>query len=103
MVYYLQCSVEDSGEHIVIGAGELHQEMCLEDLDEDLDEDHVGIPLKVSDPVVSYREAVSKESDRVCLSKLRNKQSPLYMKARPMLEGFAEERDKVCSLHLSIK
>jgi len=73
--------------------------MCLEDLDED----HVGIPLKVSDPVVSCREAVSKESDHVCLTKLRNKHNRLYMKARPMLEGFAEDRDKVCSLHLSIE
>merc|ERR1712142_447704 len=33
---------EESGEHIVAGAGELHLEICLKDLEED----HAGIPLK---------------------------------------------------------
>merc|ERR1739838_522844 len=27
----VQCSIEDSGEHIVAGAGELHLEICLKD------------------------------------------------------------------------
>ena len=39
----VQCSTEESGEHIVAGAGELHLEICLKDLEED----HAGIPLKV--------------------------------------------------------
>jgi len=99
VVYCWQCSVEDSSEHVAIEAGELHQDMCLEDLDED----HAGIPLKVTGPVVSYREAVNKESDHVFFTKLRNKHNRLYMKARPMLERFAEDKDKVCSLHLSIE
>ena len=38
-----QCIIEESGEHIVAGAGELHLEICLKDLEED----HAGIPLKV--------------------------------------------------------
>merc|ERR1712216_425861 len=29
------CSIEESGEHIVAGAGELHIEICLKDLEED--------------------------------------------------------------------
>ena len=44
-----------SGEHIIAGAGELHLEICLKDLEED----HACIPIKKSDPVVSYRETVS--------------------------------------------
>merc|ERR1712241_1305164 len=48
---------EESGEHIVAGAGELHLEICLKDLEED----HACIPLKKSDPVVSYRETISGE------------------------------------------
>ena len=40
----VQCSIEESGEHIVAGAGELHLEICLKDLEED----HAGIPLKVT-------------------------------------------------------
>lgn len=41
----VQCCTEESGEHIVAGAGELHLEICLKDLEED----HAGIPLKVTD------------------------------------------------------
>ena len=40
----VQCTIEESGEHIVAGAGELHLEICLKDLEED----HACIPLKVS-------------------------------------------------------
>ena len=35
--------IEESGEHIIAGAGELHLEICLKDLEED----HACIPLKV--------------------------------------------------------
>src|SRR6218665_234735 len=88
---FLQCSIEESGEHIIAGAGELHLEICLKDLEED----HACIPIKVSEPVVSYRETVSEESDRMCLSKSPNKHNRLYMKARPMPDGLAEDIDKV--------
>merc|ERR1712024_102416 len=37
----------DSGEHIIAGAGELHLEICLKDLEED----HACIPLMKSDPM----------------------------------------------------
>eukprot|EP00128_Syssomonas_multiformis_P017669 Colp12_sorted_trinity150504_noHs@36493 len=84
------CSIEESGEHIVAGAGELHLEICLKDLEED----HAGVPLKKSDPVVSYRETVEAESDRVCLSKSPNKHNRLYMKAVPLSEGIPEAIDK---------
>jgi len=76
----VQCSIEESGEHIIAGAGELHLEICLKDLEED----HAGIPLKKSDPVVSYRETVSEESDIMCLSKSPNKHNRLFMKAAGM-------------------
>jgi elongation factor 2 len=76
----VQCYSEESGEHIVAGAGELHLEICLKDLEED----HAGIPIKKTDPVVSFRETVIEESDRVCLSKSPNKHNRLYVKAVPM-------------------
>jgi len=76
----VQCMIEESGEHIIAGAGELHLEICLKDLEED----HAGIPLKKSDPVVSYRETVSEESSITCLSKSPNKHNRLFMKAAPM-------------------
>lgn len=43
MPHNAQCNIEESGEHIVAGAGELHLEICLKDLEED----HACIPLKV--------------------------------------------------------
>merc|ERR1739838_1103033 len=79
------CMTEESGEHIIAGAGELHLEICLKDLEED----HAGIPLKKSDPVVSYRETVSEESSEVCLSKSPNKHNRLYMTAGPLPDGLA--------------
>jgi elongation factor 2 len=86
----VQCIFEESGEHIIAGAGELHLEICLKDLEED----HACIPIKKSDPVVSYRETVTEESDQMCLSKSPNKHNRLYMKAQPMPEGLAEVIEK---------
>ena len=87
----VQCMIEESGEHIIAGAGELHLEICLKDLEED----HAQIPLKKSDPVVSYRETVTEESDIMCLSKSPNKHNRLFMKACPMPDGLAEDIDNV--------
>ncbi len=53
----VQCIFDESGEHIVAGAGELHLEICLKDLEED----HAGIPLKKSEPVVSYRWEICRQ------------------------------------------
>jgi len=91
----VQCIIEESGEHIVAGAGELHLEICLKDLEED----HACIPLKKSDPVVSYRESVQSESDRTCLSKSPNKHNRLFMKCLPFPDGLAEdiEKDEITS------
>jgi len=85
----VQCLIEESGEHIIAGAGELHLEICLKDLEED----HAQIPLKKSDPVVSYRETVSEESNIMCLSKSPNKHNRLFMKAVPMPDGLPEDID----------
>merc|ERR1712213_302950 len=86
----VQCMIEESGEHIIAGAGELHLEICLKDLEED----HAQIPLKKSDPVVSYRETVSEESNQMCLSKSPNKHNRLFMRAAPLPDGLAEDIDK---------
>merc|ERR1712203_627058 len=85
----VQCMIEESGEHIIAGAGELHLEICLKDLEED----HACIPLKKSDPVVSYRETVTEESSIMCLSKSPNKHNRLFMKATCMPDGLPEDID----------
>jgi len=85
----VQCYTEESGEHIVAGAGELHLEICLKDLAEEF----AGIELKMADPVVSYRETVSEESSITCLSKSPNKHNRLFFKCEPLGEDLTNEID----------
>ncbi|CEL92355.1 unnamed protein product [Vitrella brassicaformis CCMP3155] len=84
------CSVEESGEHIVAGCGELHIEICLKDLKDE----YAQIDFIVSDPVVSYRETVAETSSQTCLSKSPNKHNRLYCTAEPFPDGLADEIDK---------
>jgi len=79
--------IAESGEHIVAGAGELHLEICLKDLEQD----HAQVPLKISEPVVNFRETVTTESTMMCLSKSPNKHNRIFMKAQPLQEGMAED------------
>merc|ERR1712038_473545 len=93
----VMCIIEESGEHIVAGAGELHLEICLKDLEED----HAGTPIKKSDPVVSYRETVLEESDMMCLSKSPNKHNRLFMKAATLVHADVEgvePEDLACAI-----
>merc|ERR1719241_22806 len=48
------CSIEESGEHIIAGCGELHVEICLKDLRDE----YAQCDFVMADPVVSYRETV---------------------------------------------
>ncbi|EPQ67022.1 Elongation factor [Blumeria graminis f. sp. tritici 96224] len=85
--------ISDSGQHIVAGAGELHLEICLKDLEDD----HAGVPLRISDPVVSFRETVRSTSRMTALSKSPNKHNRLYMVAEPLAEevSLAIEAGKI--------
>ncbi|KAK7757724.1 translation elongation factor 2 [Diatrype stigma] len=78
-------STSPTGEHVVAGAGELHLEICLNDLEND----HAGVPLIFSDPVVQYRETVAGKSSMTALSKSPNKHNRLYMVAEPLDEELA--------------
>jgi len=86
----VQTYTAPTGEHIVAGAGELHLEICLKDLEEDFMK---GAPIRVSEPVVSFCETVSKESEMQCVSKSANKHNRIYMTAEPMDEKLAQELD----------
>ena len=79
--------INESGEHVVAGAGELHLEICLKDLEED----HAGVPLRISDPVVPYRESVGGKSSITALSKSPNKHNRLYMIAEPLDEDVSKD------------
>ncbi|GMI14742.1 hypothetical protein TrVE_jg7314 [Triparma verrucosa] len=74
------CYTEESGEHIIAASGELHLEICLQDLQNDF----MGTEVKVSDPVVSFRETVTEKSATTLLSKSPNKHNRLFVEAEPL-------------------
>lgn len=78
----VQCYTAETGEHIVAGAGELHLEICLKDLEED----HAGVPLRTSDPVVQYCETIRSPSSQVALAKSPNNHNRIFMTAQPLEE-----------------
>jgi translation elongation factor EF-G len=57
----------------------------------DLENEHAGVPLRKSDPVVGYRETVTAESSMIALSKSQNKHNRLYVKAEPMDEELTKD------------
>jgi elongation factor 2 len=71
------CYTEESGEHIIAASGELHLEICLQDLQQDF----MGTEVKVSDPVVSFRETCQGKSNQTCLAKSANKHNRLFVEA----------------------
>merc|ERR1719321_2177553 len=81
------CSIEESGEHIIAGCGELHVEICLKDLRDE----YAQCDFIMADPVVSYRETVAGESNQTCLSKSPNKHNRLYVVADKIQEELCKE------------
>ena len=94
------CSIEESGEHIIAGCGELHVEICLKDLRDE----YAQCDFVMSDPVVSYRETVAGESNQTCLSKSPNKHNRLYVVADKIQEELCKEiEDGKCGPKADIK
>merc|ERR1719313_251874 len=84
----------DTNEFIIAGAGDLHLEICLKDLQEEF---MGGAKIKKSPPVVSFCETVSGKSDHTVMSKSPNKHNRISMEAFPFEERLAEaiENDEV--------
>lgn len=80
---------EENGQHIIAGCGELHVEICLNDLQKE----YANCEIKQSEPIVTYKETVS-ETSQVCLAKSANKHNRLYCTAQPMAEGMPELIEK---------
>jgi len=81
------CSMEESGEHVIAGCGELHVEICLKDLREE----YAQCDFIQSDPVVSYRETVTCDSEKTCLAKSPNKHNRLYISASKLEEELCQK------------
>jgi len=83
----LSTKVEESGEHVVIGTGELYVDCVMHDLR------HVyaEIEVKVSDPVVTFCETVVETSSLKCFAETPNQRSKLTMIAEPLEKGLADD------------
>ena len=72
---------QETGENIIAGSGELHIEICIKDLIQEF----AQIEIITSDPVVSYRETVTKQSI-AAMSKSTNKHNRLTCSCEPLPE-----------------
>lgn len=77
----------ETGETIICGSGELHVEICINDLINEF----AQIEIIKSDPIVSYRETVRKLSPNNAMSKSANSHNRLYCTAEPLSEAFCTD------------
>jgi 116 kDa U5 small nuclear ribonucleoprotein component len=79
--------VEESGEHVLFGTGELYMDCMLHDLR------HVyaDVEVKVADPLVALRETVIETSSLKCFAETANKRNKLTFIAEPLDDGLAEK------------
>lgn len=77
--------VEESGEHMIIGNGELYLDCIMHDLR------HLysDIEVKVADPVTSFCETVIESSSINCFAETPNKRNRVTMLAEPLEDGLA--------------
>ena len=80
----VQCTMEDTGENIIAGCGELHVEICLNDLEKDF----AQVPIIKTDPVVSYKETMTEDSSQQAMAKSQNKHNRVYGTAGPLHEDL---------------
>lgn len=59
----------------------------------DLQEEFMGTEVKISEPVVSYRESVTDKSSKTCLSKSPNKHNRLFCEGEPLGDELTAEID----------
>ncbi|ENN96812.1 elongation factor EF-2 [Methanocaldococcus villosus KIN24-T80] len=76
---------EETGEHLLSGMGELHIEIITKlKIERD-----AGIPVEVGQPIVVYRETVTKPSP-IIESKSPNKHNKIYLMVEPLEEGVLQ-------------
>ena len=83
----LTTKVEESGEHVIYGTGELFLDCVMHDLREM----YAEIEIKVSDPIVSFRETVLETSSLKCSAATPNQKNKLSFIAEPLEKGLAED------------
>lgn len=82
------CQVQymKTGEIVIAGAGEMHVEICLNDLEND----HAKVPIIRGEPQVSYYESISQPMQTAVMSKSANKHNKIYMVVEPLREEVSK-------------
>ncbi|KAJ1548054.1 U5 small nuclear ribonucleoprotein component, partial [Nowakowskiella sp. JEL0078] len=91
-----QIGSEESGEHVIVGTGELYLDCILHDLRKL----YAEVDIKVADPVVRFCETVVETSAVKCFAETANKKNKITMIAEPLEKGIAEDIE---NLNVSIK
>jgi len=82
--------VEESGEHVLLGTGEVYLDCVLHDLRRL----YGDLEIKVADPVVEFCETVVETSSLKCFAETPNKKNKIYMVAEPLEKGLGEDIEK---------
>ncbi|KAG6441611.1 hypothetical protein O3G_MSEX001908 [Manduca sexta] len=111
----VQVLLQETGEHVIVTAGEVHLERCLEDLRNH----YAKIPITVSEPIVPFRETVVEppkidmaneeietqkvdktitKEDPVITVYTNNKQSRIQIRAKPIPYEITTLLDKSSDL-----
>ncbi|KAK1442820.1 translation elongation factor-related protein [Babesia gibsoni] len=86
----IKTRVEESGEHVLLGTGELYMDCALHDLRRL----YGDLELKVSDPVVRFTETIMEQSATKCYSETHNQKNRLCFIAEPLEQGVASSVDE---------
>jgi len=86
----VKTKVEESGEHVICGTGEIYLDCILHDLRRL----YGDLEIKVADPVVEFCETVVETSSLKCFAETPNKKNKLYMVAEPLEKGIGEDIEK---------
>mgnify|MGYP000002884004 FL=1 len=75
---------DESGENVIAGCGELHVEICLNDLEKDF----AQCDIIKADPVVTYKETMTADSSEPAMTKSQNKHNRVYGNSNPLHEDL---------------
>ncbi|KAI9680998.1 MAG: hypothetical protein M1829_001078 [Trizodia sp. TS-e1964] len=83
----ISTKVEESGEHIILGTGELYMDCVMHDLRRL----YADMQIKVSDPVTRFCETVVEQSAIMCYALTPNRKNKITMTAEPLDPGISDD------------
>uniref|UniRef100_A0A3B0MWN7 U5 snRNP subunit, putative n=1 Tax=Theileria annulata TaxID=5874 RepID=A0A3B0MWN7_THEAN len=86
--------VEESGEHIILGTGELYLDCILHDL-----RLFGNLEIKVSDPVVKFSETITESTSLITFTHTNNLKNKLYMISQPLESNISTLLDSTIGVN----